>query len=95
MPLRQADPFTFNEIGMVVRTLISIVLLAVVTGCSEPGQKYLVEITKSTPMAGSSYCSYDIKPVDDTITLPKNSIVATCGKYSVFERITIEINDLN
>ena len=77
-----------------MKALICIVLLAFITSCSEPGQKYLVEITKSTPMAGSSYCSYDIISVEG-VTLPKNSIVATCGKYSVFERITIEINDLN
>jgi hypothetical protein len=78
-----------------MRALTVFLLIALMVGCSEPGPKYLVEITKSTPIAGSTYCSYDIIPVDGSITLPKNSIVATCGKYTVFERITIEINDLN
>lgn len=71
-----------------------IILMLASTRCSEPGQKYKIEITSITPPkpGGSPYCIYHFKTLV-TLIPPRPQFLDDCGKYKVGDIISIEMND--
>lgn len=90
MPKFNGDKFLLYWLILLLLVLIAIVSIS----CSEPGQKYKIEITSINPpkLGGSPYCTYHFKTLV-TLIPPRPYFLDDCGKYKVGDVISIEMND--